>query len=134
MFFIAMAISCVLPGQETNANTYIEGGKVILEFVKLFKGNSENKSKAAQDDCKKTGISDIFFENKRTGNVRVVFTDKKNPTARQEVIVQPGRAEGILRTSATVYICEIIDMATMVVIRKGDIVLTPCENPTIEIE
>jgi hypothetical protein len=105
-----------------------------LEFVKLFKGKSDDSFKPSKDDCKKTGRSDIYFENHRQGIIKVILTEKDNSTGRQEAIIQPGKKESIFEIAAKVYVCEIIDQSTMSTIRKGDIKLAPCENPTILIE
>lgn len=120
--------------QDTKVSNYIEGGKLALEFVKLFKSSNDGTTKSGKEDCKKLGRSDIFYENKRQTVIKIVLTDKENQSSRQEAIIQPGKRESILSIPAKVYVCEVIDQGIMSVIRKGDIKLSPCENPTILIE
>lgn len=134
LFLVVMAYSGMLQAQDTRVSDYIEGSKVLLEFVKLFKSESVETSKIGKTDCKKAGISDIYFENKRKNTIKVVLIDKLNQQGKQELIIQPEKTEMVLSTLASVYTCEVYEMPAMIALRKGDIKLLPCENPTIEIE
>lgn len=69
LFLVVMAFRVMLQGQDIQVSDYIEGSKVLLEFVKLFKSESVETAKIGKTDCKKAGISDIIFENKRKNTI-----------------------------------------------------------------
>lgn len=134
MILLIGVFTTVIYSQDAKVSDYIEGGKLALEFVKLFKTNNDSTTKPEKDDCKKSGRSDVYFENKKQSIIKIVLIDKENLTSKQEAIIQPGRRESIYSISAKVYVCEVFDQTTNSIIRKGDIKLSPCENPTILIE
>lgn len=132
-FVLLLGISSNSKAQAAGSDV-LEGGKVVLEFVKLFSSDKDKNTKRPSiGDCKKDKASDICYVNKRTAAIKILVEDRLDSSKKYELIVQPGLIENLLHIPASIYNCTIIDFTSNVVLRKGDIRLEKCENPTIEI-
>ena len=133
MLFI-IPILVPLSGQKTTTSDYIEGGKVLLEFIKLFKPSNNKQHDVLSGDCKKLKQSDITFTNGTNFKIKVLLTDKNNSGEKYELIIQKEKHESIYNIDAAIYICVVLNQDTNRTIKKGDIKIMPCENPNIKIE
>lgn len=131
--FIFICFTGLFPlcAQEKVGSNYVEGSKVVLEFVKLFKSDKE---RSKDDDCSKKNTSDLLFENKSLGTLNITLVYKEDQSQRSEVIVSAGKKENLFGLKPGIYQCEIIDQNSGKVIKKGDIKLVVCENPKLVIE
>lgn len=118
--------------EASKASEIIEGGKVLLEFTKLFV--NKDKSKNAQTPCQLKQCSDAAFENKGTNIIRVRLLMKDTGEAKAELVIQPGKKESVFEIKVGLYTYEFYDQATNALVRKGDIRFTACENLYIGIQ
>jgi hypothetical protein len=119
---------------QNNGSDVVEGGKLLLELVKIVKPDKAASTNSKSGDCKKDKTSDLAFDNKKQGVIKVVLTDKDQSSAKQELVIQAQKKEYFLSLVAKVYTCEVTDVSTGTIIRKGDIRLSVCEHPEVIIE
>lgn len=119
---------------QSNGSDVVEGGKLLLELVKIVKPDKGSTANSKSGDCKKDKTSDLAFDNRKLGMIKVVLIDKEQPSVKQELVIQALKKEYFLSLSTKVYTCEVTDVATGTIIRKGDIRLSVCEHPEIIIE
>ncbi|MCO5276379.1 MAG: hypothetical protein M9911_00170 [Saprospiraceae bacterium] len=121
---------------DTKVSNIIEGGKVLLEFTKLFVGNKSADKKQPKDNnlpCVQNLTLDASFQNNGVQVVKVRLILKTTQAIAGELVMQPGKREVLYELKEGVYTYEIIDNTTSVMIRKGDIRYEHCENITTTI-
>ncbi|MBP9134708.1 MAG: hypothetical protein KBF75_11815 [Saprospiraceae bacterium] len=121
---------------DTKVTNIIEGGKVLLEFTKLFVGNkkSNNSESSENSPCAIKLTADAVFINNVTQVIKVKLIVKSSQVVAGELVIQPGKSESLYELKEGVYTYEITDMTTAMVIRKGDIRYEHCENITTSIK
>lgn len=135
VLILCLGFLCQTAFAQNNGSDVVEGSKVLLEFVKLIKPDKSSGSASTKSgDCKKDKTSDLGFDNKKSGVVKVILTDKDQPSIKQELIIPALKKEYFLSLVAKIYTCEVTDMTTGAIIRKGDIRLNVCEHPEVVIE
>lgn len=137
LLWMLICIPVLAPCQtDTKVSNIIEGGKVLLEFTKLFVGNKKaNKSESDENSpCAVKLTVDAVFNNNVAQAIKVKLISKSNQVVAGELVIQPGKSEVLYELKEGVYTYEITDVVTSMIIRKGDIRYEHCENITTSIK
>ncbi len=144
---IILAATCLMTisstAQNNTAYNIIEGGKTLVELLKVFK--APNYSMPIQpviekkDSCSFKNITDMCIKN-ATANPLLVSLYKRNGNGYEAgalfLKVLPKTQEYLYELKAGVYKIkfEIEDGTTKKLLREGEIKLTACENIFKEIK
>jgi hypothetical protein len=144
-----MIVLCIFAtaarAQNSTASNLIEGGKTLVELVRIFKTPKNNVvSNAVQestktDSCTLKNISDLCFKNS-TGKSLYISLYKRNGTVYETVPltikVLPKVQECLYELRAGIYKFKIEmdgDADKKITFREGEIKLMACENAVKEI-
>lgn len=116
---------------QTNPSDYVEGGKVVLEFAKLFKSN---KNSSSTSDCAKLNLGDIEFINNLKAKVSISIVNKVTNKEVYNVVIPKKKTENLYDIPVNVYHCIVIKNESGEVIKKGDIRLEKCKTLKLRIQ
>ena len=112
---------------ENAAGKVIEGGKVVVELIKVLKGKSE----------KNPGCKDLFADlcviNESAATIHVSL-HHRSTNERREMIIQPKMHECCLQARAGVWTYDLRINESTIPMRKGDLLLEGCQNLTMNVK
>lgn len=121
--------SNVLSQTNTKANNVIEGGKVVVELIKAFKGKKDLEKVA---DCKGS-YADLCVINESANSMTVVLQKTKTDD-KKEMVILPSMKECALQIPVGVWTYDLrLSMATTS-LRRGDILIEGCQNLIMNIK
>lgn len=131
MLFI-LTMCTLTQAQKATSSDIVEGGKVVLEFFKLFKSDIST----AEEDrtCMKLNHTDVTIDNKGIHRLIVTLYDKNDTDLTYEVVVSSGTMESLLGLNAVTYQCEVKEAETGKILKKGDVKLEPCKEMIFKID
>jgi hypothetical protein len=136
---LLLAISLPLSGQ-TQGNTLIEGGKTVVELLKLFKRNKTTEGPAyPTDSCSFKQTGDLCFRNTAVGSILVsLFKRTANgyeaTPFNMKVLPRSQECWYTLKAGIYRYRIETGDASKMTVLREGELKLFPCDRMEREIK
>ncbi len=145
LLFIVIAIPVFSSAQPANSNasTFLEGGKTLIELIKVIKPQKSALSPAASyqnpDSCSIKRVADISFLNK-TNKVIVVsmYFRTGNVYEEQELSlrVSPSAQESLydLRAGIYKYKMESDCDGQRTILHEGELKLAPCEKAVKDIK
>jgi hypothetical protein len=113
----------------TKADPVIEGGKLIVELIKVL-GNKKDQAK--DSGCKGT-YADLCIENESISSLTVLLEHRASAEKR-EVVVLPAGKECSLQAKVGVWSYDLRITGSPQAIRKGDILLEGCNNMVMNIK
>lgn len=142
----ALCIYCVSAcAQNNTASNLIEGGKTIVELVKVFKTPRNNIAAGAAvaektDSCAAKNISDISFKNSTGKNIYITLTKRNGsvyePTALTVKVLNKAQ-ENLYELRTGIYKLKIEtdgEGDKRILYREGEIKLAACNNAVREIK
>jgi len=115
---------------QTTPSDYVEGGKVVLEFAKLFKSSNDSE---VTNDCNSLNLGDIEFINKLRSKLTITILDKTENKELYNVVIPKKQSEQLFDIPVNVYHCIVVKNESGEVIQKGDIKLKKCKTLTVKI-
>jgi|SRR5690606_4323219 hypothetical protein len=112
----------------STADQVVEGSKVIVELVKIFKG----KKDVGKDSGCKGSYADICVNNGTKTTMMVSLVHRSTEEVR-EVVILPGGKECSLKASVGVWTYDVRPVGAEMPHRKGDLLLEGCNNIDIKI-
>ena len=119
----------------TTANNVVEGGKILVELVKIFKKNPVQQGLQEQE----SNSCDICFTNSSTDNLSIELSRKINDSTYKNIpgmlILTTSSHECMLSLSPNVYHYKVFKKlgSTQVSFLEGDMRLAPNEKMEREI-
>jgi hypothetical protein len=148
-YFLAAAClyNISLAAQNNTASNLIEGGKTLVELVRVFKTPKNNiaaSTAAAQtpktDSCAFKNISDISFKNSTAKSLYITLVKRNGAgyeTQKFTIKVLPKAQEYFYEMRTGIYHLKIEtdgDEESKILFKEGEIKLTACENTLKEIK
>ncbi len=131
--FLCCLLAClhgILPGQSPPpAAPVIEGGKLIVELVKVF----SSKKEVEKDPGCKGHYANICVYNESTESVTVLF-EHRTTDEQREVVIQPTGKECCLQARTGVWTYDLRWTGTSMSMRKGDLLIEGCNNIDMRIK
>ncbi len=121
------------------ADRIIEGGQLAVDIVNIFKkgGNKKDKAASSDEDCNE-GISELCFQNKGKNAIKVIVKFKENTTVEPTELIIPAKGEecSFIQTQGiySYQVQEKNEKGEYVDIRKGEMIVKPCEEITKNIK
>jgi len=113
----------------TKADPVIEGGKLIVELVKVL----SNKKDQMKDSGCKGNYADLCIENE-TNRSLTVFLEHRPSAEKREVVILPGGKECSLQAKVGVWNYDLRITGSTQPTRKGDILIEGCNNMVMNIK
>ena len=113
----------------TKADPVIEGGKLIVELVKVL---SSKKDPTKDTGCK-NNYADLCIENGSDGSLTVLLEFRLTAEKREVVVLPQGR-ECCLQAKAGVWTYDLRITGSAQAVRKGDILIEGCNNMVMNIK
>jgi hypothetical protein len=140
----AMMVACTVTAQNNTASNIIEGGKALVELVRVFKTPKHSTMPQQnliekKDSCSIKNITDLCIKNS-TANPLVVTLYKRNGNAYEANILSmkilPKNQEWLYEIKCGIYKIklETEEDDEKKIFREGEIKLTACENMIKEIK
>ena len=134
MFFIVFFIPETQSQKTPYSNDLIEGGKLAVEIIKLFK-KSKTPDNHFKDDCMDSLTADLKIINAINDPLKIVLTNKTQPHINLTELVVPGKEEAfIFSLKVGIYILEIYDFNSLGIMKKSEIKLEICKETTIKVK
>ena len=146
-----LAAACLhaitLTAQNSTANNLIEGGKTLVELVRVFKtpkNSIANSTVTPQpnktDSCSIKNISDISFKNSTAKSLYITLTKRNGAVYETQVLtikVLHKAQEYFYELRAGIYKLKIEtdgEDDKRILFKEGEIKLSPCDNTIKEIK
>lgn len=129
--FIVIMATCLITNAQTKtaADQVVEGGKVLVELIKVF---SNDREKNEANGCKGKH-ADLCIANARDTSLTVAIAHRLTEEQRELVIVY-GSKECCLQLPVGVWTYDLRLTGSMNSERKGDILIEGCNNLTMTIK
>lgn len=136
----AMIVACTSTAQNNTASNIIEGGKTLVELVRVFKSSkailpqqnlTENK-----DSCSIKNLGDICYKNVSGNNITVSLF-KRNGQAYAPALTLKVANQGqecLFELQAGVYKYKIESGEQKIVLSEGELKLNACDKLVKEIK
>ena len=135
MFFVQIGLNISVAQVPPTANNIVEGGKVLVELVKVFKKNSLAQGTRSTDNAS----SDLCFKNNTIDNLYIEFSKRVNDSTMKtlpfSISVTVNAHECLLELSPSLYHYKVFkkNYTGQVLSLEGDIRLVPNEKMEREI-
>ena len=139
-----MIITINAPAQNNTASNIIEGGKTVVELIRVFKAPRYTMPPQAivekKDSCSLKNVSDLSFKNSTDKGLYISLYKRNGSTYEPNVLtmkVLPKALECLYELRAGIYKFKIeIDGEDdeRIVYREGEMKLVACENIIREIK
>jgi len=142
LLFTVIAIPVFSSAQPTNASNFLEGGKTLIELIKVIKPQRTGLTPApyqGPDSCSIKKIADISFRNK-TDKVMVVSMYFRMGNAYEQqalsLRLSPSAQESLydLRAGIYRYKMESDSSGQRILLHEGELKLAPCEKAVKDIK
>lgn len=107
----------------------IEGGKVVVELIKVLKGKKDLEKNPG---CK-SGHADLCSINESSATITVTLYHRVT-NEKREIVIQPLMRECFIQIASGVWTYDLRLSSNAPSIRKGDLLIEPCENITMNIK
>jgi hypothetical protein len=114
---------------EKPANQVIEGGKVVVELIKVLRGKKDIEKSSG---CKGS-YADLCVLNESSTAISVSLVHR-GTNERREMIIQPHMQECCLQVAQGVWTYDLRINTNSQSIRKGDVLIEDCQNLTMNIK
>ena len=113
----------------TKVDPVIEGGKLIVELIKVL----SNKKDQAKDAGCKASYADLCIENESISSLTVLLEHRASSEQR-DVVILPSGKECCLQAKVGVWSYDLRITGSLQAIRKGDILIEGCNNMVMNIK
>ena len=119
-----------LQGQESSVvDQALEGGKVLVELIKVISGD---KDRAAKAGCR-GHHADLCVVNQRDSSLAVAITHRNSNEIR-ELVITPGGRECSLQLIVGVWTYDLRIRGEAEALRKGDLLIEGCQDLVMQIK
>ena len=142
LLFIVILIPVLSRSQSTNASDLLEGGKTLIELIKVFKPQRSNLSTAAYsspDSCSIKKIADISYKNKTDKLMIVSLYFRAGSNYEAQVLslkLTPSSQETLydIRSGIYKYKIESDLNGQRILLHEGELKIAPCEKAVKDIK
>jgi len=129
MMFLFLVANTLHAQPRTPVEQAVEGGKVLVELIKVFGGDKNNKDDA--DGCEGR-YADLCVVNQRDTSLSVTMLHR-NTNEKRELIITKNGKECSLQLPVGVWTYDLKQGGMAVPIRKGDLFVEGCNDVTMTI-
>lgn len=142
LLFISISIAALSSAQPANVSNFLEGGKTLIELIKVIKPQKASLSTAAYqspDSCSIKKIADISFKNKTEKTMLVTLYFRVGSIYEQQPLtlqLSPSTQETLydIRSGIYKYKIENDSSGAKTLLHEGELKLSPCEKAAKEIK
>ena len=142
LLFITISIPILLQAQPANASNLLEGGKTLIELIKVIKPQKNNPgatSYQSPDSCSIKKIADISFKNRMDKTIIIsLYFRMGNSYEPQPFSLQllPSSQESLYDVRAGIYKYKIETDSSgqRALLHEGELKLAPCEKAAKDIK
>ncbi len=123
--------------EKSGASNVIEGGKVVVDLLSVFKGsgggNNDTETGELTGNCKKDKTADVCFKNLSKTSINVTISRRTDNSFKSELIVLTGYQECVFALRKGIYTYAVTNILKQP-IRKAELRIETCKDETIEIQ
>jgi hypothetical protein len=142
LVFAVIAVPVMLPAQNAITSNVVEGGKTLVELIKVLKPPKAIYTTASYpgtDSCASKKMADISFKNKTDKIIQVFLFLRTGNTYETQALslkLAPSSQESLYDVKAGIYKYRIeSDIAGQItVMHEGELKLQPCDKEVKEIK
>ena len=141
LLFTAIAIPALSTAQPPNASNILEGGKTLIELIRVIKPQRNALNTTAYqspDSCSQKRIADISFKNKTDKTMIVSLFYRAGNVYEQlpsSLLLSPATQESLYELRAGIYKYKIESDSSgqRKILHGGELKLAPCEKAVKDI-
>jgi len=138
----ALSIPIALQAQNALTSNFVEGGKTLVELIKVFKPSKPSNavtSYSNTDSCGTRKLADISFKNKTDKTIQVSLYIRIGNTYDTQALslkLSPQTQESLYELKAGIYKYKVETGADeeMILMHEGELKLQPCDKLIKEIK